>query len=119
MTALLEVEGLTVAFGGMPVVEDLSFTLDAGEVLGIVGESGSGKSMTALALMRLIPPPGRLARGRVVFDGTDVATLSERAISPLTSLKDFYFWVSSPLNFGSESHKHSSFCTKFGLSPFN
>lgn len=83
MTALLEVEGLTVAFGGMPVVEDLSFTLDAGEVLGIVGESGSGKSMTALALMRLIPPPGRLAHGRVVFDGTDVATLSERAMQDL------------------------------------
>jgi oligopeptide/dipeptide ABC transporter ATP-binding protein len=81
--ALLEVDGLTVAFAGMPVVEDLSFTLGAGEVLGIVGESGSGKSMTALALLRLVPPPGRLTRGRIVFDGADIAALSERAMQDL------------------------------------
>jgi oligopeptide/dipeptide ABC transporter ATP-binding protein len=81
--ALLAVEGLTVAFGGMPVVEDLSFALDAGDVLGIVGESGSGKSMTALALMRLIPPPGRLTRGRIMFDDVDISTLSEKAMQDL------------------------------------
>jgi oligopeptide/dipeptide ABC transporter ATP-binding protein len=77
MSALLAVEGLTVSFGRFAVVEDLSFTVDPGEVLAIVGESGSGKSLTALALMRLVPPPGRVS-GRVVFDGAELLALPER-----------------------------------------
>ena len=77
MTALLSVEGLTVRFGRFNVVEDLSFSVSPGEVLAIVGESGSGKSMTALALMRLVPPPG-VVSGRVVFEGADLLSLSER-----------------------------------------
>ncbi len=57
MPPLLEVRNLTVEFpGSLLAVRDLSFTLEAGEVLGLVGESGSGKSLTALALMRLLPP---------------------------------------------------------------
>ena len=83
MAALLSVSDLTIAFGGMPVVEEMSFTLDAGEVLGIVGESGSGKSMTALALMRLIPPPGRVTQGRISFDGIDVLAQPEKAMQDL------------------------------------
>jgi oligopeptide/dipeptide ABC transporter ATP-binding protein len=74
---LLSVEALTVRFGRFAVVEDLAFTVSPGEVLAIVGESGSGKSMTALALMRLVPPPGRLS-GRVVFEGADLLSLTER-----------------------------------------
>ncbi|MEJ1976416.1 MAG: ATP-binding cassette domain-containing protein [Acetobacteraceae bacterium] len=55
MTApLLQVEGLTVRFGGVPAIEDVSFALNPGETLAIVGESSSGKSVTALALMRLL-----------------------------------------------------------------
>lgn len=74
---LLEVDGLSVEFrtrrGPVQVLSDVSFQLAAGEVMGLVGESGSGKSMTALALMRLIPdPPGRIKAGRVRLRGEDL-----------------------------------------------
>ena len=66
---VLEVSGLKVEFttrrGKATVLNDVSFTLAAGETLGIVGESGCGKSMTSLAIMRLIAsPPGRISAGR-------------------------------------------------------
>ena len=77
MTALLTVESRTVRFGRFAVVEDVAFSVAPGEVLALVGESGSGKSMTALALMRLVPPPG-VVSGRVLFEGTDLLTLPER-----------------------------------------
>ncbi len=76
---LLAVEDLAVRFPGaqgeLRAVDGLSFELDRGEVLGLVGESGCGKTAAALALVDLIPPPGRRAAGRVVVDGTDVAAL--------------------------------------------
>jgi peptide/nickel transport system ATP-binding protein/oligopeptide transport system ATP-binding protein len=80
--ALLSVEGLTMAFptaDGAPAraVDGISFAIDRGEVLGLVGESGCGKSMTALCIMRLVPSPGRITAGRIVFDGTDLLTLPE------------------------------------------
>ena len=67
---LLEVKGLVTEFrtreGTVRAVDDVSFTLNKGETLGIVGESGSGKSVTALSLMRLIPePPGQIAGGEM------------------------------------------------------
>jgi ABC-type dipeptide/oligopeptide/nickel transport system ATPase component len=81
MTPLLDVRHLTVAFPGarstVTAVDDVSFTLDRGETLGLVGESGSGKSVTALAVMRLVQPPGRIVSGRVVFEGRDLLPLSE------------------------------------------
>jgi ABC-type dipeptide/oligopeptide/nickel transport system ATPase component len=62
-------------------VDDVSFTLSRGETLGIVGESGSGKSVTALALMRLVPsPPGRIAAGSIRFEGRDLLSLSDAEI---------------------------------------
>ena len=77
--ALLEVENLRVEFGleGAPfkAVDGMSFTLDAGEVVGVVGESGSGKSVTALALMGLIDEPGRVRAQRLSFDGRDLLTM--------------------------------------------
>ena len=80
MTALLEVSGLTTTFpserGRLPVVDDVSFSIGAGEVLALVGESGCGKSMTAFSLLRLIPKPGEIERGSVLFDGRDLRTLS-------------------------------------------
>ncbi len=81
--SFLAVTGLTIRFGASAVVDDMSFALDAGEVLGIVGESGCGKSMTALALMRLIPAPGRIAGGIVHFDGRDILTLPEAEMRAL------------------------------------
>ena len=77
--ALLEVENLRVEFGSeatpFKAVDGMSFTLDAGEVVGVVGESGSGKSVTALALMGLIDEPGRVRAQRLAFDGRDLLTM--------------------------------------------
>jgi ABC-type dipeptide/oligopeptide/nickel transport system ATPase component len=79
---LLTVDRLTVVFetGASPVVavDEVSFAINAGETLGLVGESGSGKSVTALAILRLVQPPGRITNGRVLFQGRDLLTLSER-----------------------------------------
>ncbi len=75
---LLQVDGLTVAFGDSPpVVQDVSFEILRGETVGIVGESGSGKTMTVLSIMRLLPPGGRIVRGRIVFDGMPLHQFSE------------------------------------------
>jgi oligopeptide/dipeptide ABC transporter ATP-binding protein len=74
---LLELRNLTVEFpsaqGPVAAVRDLSLSLDAGQTLGLVGESGSGKSVTALAIMGLLPPQARLS-GSVLFDGRELTT---------------------------------------------
>ncbi len=70
--SLLSVEDLSIRFGAAAVVDGVSFALAAGETLALVGESGSGKSLTALSVLRLLPP-GAAVSGRVVLDGTDVA----------------------------------------------
>ncbi len=59
-------------------VDHVSFHVDEGETLGLVGESGCGKSVTALSLLRLVPPPGRLVAGRIVYKGTDLTALPEK-----------------------------------------
>ena len=83
---LLEVNHLKVAFpldeGVVTAVEDVSFNMRRGEVLGVVGESGCGKSVTAQAIMRILPTPGRIEQGEILLhrpDGsiTDVAKLSQ------------------------------------------
>ena len=80
--SLLQVRNLTTAFatsrGEITAIEDVSFSLDEGEILGIVGESGSGKSVTALTIMGLLPqPPARIVAGEVLFDGQDLTRLSD------------------------------------------
>jgi len=80
--SLLEVRDLTTTFqtgrGEISAVEDVSFDLEAGEILGIVGESGSGKSVTALTIMGLLPqPPARLAAGSVRFAGEELTTAAQ------------------------------------------
>ena len=76
MPPLLSVEGLATHFptgeGVLRAVDGVSFTIDRGEVLGLVGESGCGKSVTSLSIMRLLPPPGRIAAGRILFEGEDL-----------------------------------------------
>jgi oligopeptide/dipeptide ABC transporter ATP-binding protein len=78
---LLSVEGLTTTFetaaGPLTAVNDVSFAIDKGETLGLVGESGSGKSVTAFSLIRLVPWPGRITSGRVVFQGRDLLSLPD------------------------------------------
>jgi oligopeptide/dipeptide ABC transporter ATP-binding protein len=78
---VLEVDDLTTVFdlpgGTAPAVDAISFEVRAGETLGLVGESGSGKSVTALSIMRLVQPPGRIAAGTIRFKGRDLLTLSE------------------------------------------
>ena len=61
-------------------VDGLSFTVDAGETVGIVGESGSGKTMAAMSIMKLLPNAARIAGGQVNFDGRDLAKLSDKEI---------------------------------------
>jgi peptide/nickel transport system ATP-binding protein/oligopeptide transport system ATP-binding protein len=81
MTPLLDIRNLGVAFdtdeGALTAVDDVSFSVDRGEVVGLVGESGCGKSVTALTVLRLLPrPPGRIVSGEVRLDGRDLLSLS-------------------------------------------
>lgn len=86
--SLLEIDGLTVTFGAgkraFRAVDDISLSVDAGEVLGIVGESGSGKSVSSLAIMGLLPSTATVTARTARFDGTDLLTLSPRARRRLT-----------------------------------
>jgi len=108
MTPLIEVKNLEVQFEVRGVilraVDDVSFTIAPGETLGLVGESGCGKSVTAAAIMRLIPqPPGKISEGEILFDGTDLLKISESQMrgirgnrismifqEPMTSLNPVY-----------------------------
>jgi len=79
---VLELEDLTVRFrlkrGDLTAVNGVSFAIERGETFGLVGESGSGKSVTARAVMRLIPhPPGEIANGRILFEGENVLDKSD------------------------------------------
>ncbi len=82
MSDALSVEHLTAGFDVqgrfVPAVTNVSFGIAPGETLCIVGESGSGKSVTALSLIRLVPPPGRITAGTIGFNGRDLMTLGER-----------------------------------------
>ncbi len=81
---LLEVRSLRTFFftstGVVKAVNDVSFDLDEGRILGLVGESGCGKTMTAMSLLRLVPPPGRLVGGTIRLKGRDILGLTEKEI---------------------------------------
>jgi oligopeptide/dipeptide ABC transporter ATP-binding protein len=86
--SLLQVNDLTTAFrtgsGEVTAIENVSFSLEKGEILGVVGESGSGKSVTALAIMGLLPrPPARILGGSILFEGQDLLKLPARAMQRL------------------------------------
>ena len=104
---LLRVENLRVEFptrrGTLVAVDDISFHIDEGEVLGVVGESGAGKSLTGAAIIGLLEPPGRIADGQIIFDGNRIDDLSYEEMrrlrgnqiamvfqDPLTSLNPLY-----------------------------
>ncbi len=81
---VLNVRNLRVEFPSVqqPVVEGISFTLQPGQTLGIVGESGSGKSITSLAVMGLLPNPGRVTQGEVWFQGNELGSVDLLTLSP-------------------------------------
>ncbi len=74
--SLFAVEDLSASIHGLPILHDVAMAADAGEVLGVIGESGSGKSMTALAVMGLLPT-GAETRGRILLDGADLLARTE------------------------------------------
>ena len=105
--ALLEIQNLATTFpthsGVARAGDDVTLSADKGKVLGIVGESGCGKSITSLSILRLVPPPGRIASGKILLDGVDLLQLPEskmRAVrgnrialipqDPMTSLNPVY-----------------------------
>ena len=107
MAHLLEVKNLQTHFptraGLVKAVNGVSFYLDKGELLGLVGESGCGKSITALSVMRLISPPGKIVDGEIIFDGKNLLKLSDEEMreirgddiamifqDPMTSLNPVY-----------------------------
>ena len=82
MNPILEIKNLKTRFytqdGVVKAVNDVSYTMSSGEILGVVGESGCGKSVHALSMMQLIPdPPGKITNGEIWFDGRDLLTLNE------------------------------------------
>jgi len=105
---ILEVNGLSTYFysihGVAKAVNNVSFNLKRGEILGIVGESGCGKSVTSLSIVRLIQsPPGKIVEGEIIFDGTNLLTYTEQQMrdirgdkismifqEPMTSLNPLY-----------------------------
>ncbi|ODU11071.1 MAG: methionine ABC transporter ATP-binding protein [Rubrivivax sp. SCN 71-131] len=107
MKPLLEVKNLRVEFptrhGTLLALDDISFSIDPGEILGVVGESGAGKSLTGAAIIGLLEPPGRIAAGQVLLDGRRIDDLDADAMrkvrgkqigavfqDPLTSLNPLY-----------------------------
>jgi peptide/nickel transport system ATP-binding protein len=104
---ILDVQDLSIAYpisiGVVRAVESVSFTLDDGEALGLVGESGCGKSTLGLSILKLQRPPGRVTGGRIMYRGTDILSMSPRALlkmrgqkismifqNPLTSLNPLF-----------------------------
>ena len=107
MTALLEVKNLRVEFpsrrGTLLALDDISFSIAPGEILGVVGESGAGKSLTGAAIIGLLEPPGRIAGGEIRLEGQRIDNLPYEAMrkirgrqigaifqDPLTSLNPLY-----------------------------
>ena len=107
MSHLLEVKNLQTHFftraGTVRAVDDVSFHIDQGELLALVGESGCGKSVTALSVMRLVAPPGRIVGGEILFEGDNLLSVSEERMreirgddismifqDPMTSLNPVY-----------------------------
>jgi oligopeptide/dipeptide ABC transporter ATP-binding protein len=89
--SLLQINNLTTVFqtedGPLPAVDNISFKIKSGEILGLVGESGCGKSVTALSILRLISPPGKITHGEILFEGSDLLKLSDKEMQKIRGRK--------------------------------
>ena len=117
---ILQIEDLHTGFNGVPAVDGVSLSVDRGRTLGIVGESGCGKSMLSLSVMGLVPQPGRVTQGRVLFRDQDLLTLPPRAMrdirgkgiamifqEPMTSLNPV-FTVGDQITEAMAAHDHGA-----------
>ncbi len=81
---LLKMSDVNVSFFSessvIRAVDNVNLTINRGEIVGLVGESGSGKTMSALSIMRLVPPPGQVISGKILFEGSDLLKLSEKQL---------------------------------------
>jgi oligopeptide/dipeptide ABC transporter ATP-binding protein len=88
---LLEIQGLTTHFftrsGVIRAVDNLSIKLPKGRVLGLVGESGCGKTVTALSILNLVPPPGKIVSGNIFFEGRDLLSLDPAEMRTIRGAK--------------------------------
>lgn len=96
MAALLEVERLRIEFptrrGVLVAVDDISFSIEEGEVLGVVGESGAGKSVTGAGIIGLLEPPGRIAKGNIRFEGRQINGLPQEAMRRIRARRSGRFF---------------------------
>jgi oligopeptide/dipeptide ABC transporter ATP-binding protein len=87
MDNILEVRGLSTHFitraGKVRAVDDVSFSIERGSTLALVGESGCGKSVTSLSILRLVPPPGSIVAGKILFNGRDLMELDDEQMRKL------------------------------------
>lgn len=83
MAGFLQYDQVDIAYQGAPAIQDVSFSLEPGEILGVVGESGSGKSTLIKAAMGLLGPEGRVTQGSIRYRGTDLLTLPSREMRKL------------------------------------
>ncbi|MFY9138308.1 ABC transporter ATP-binding protein [Zwartia sp.] len=87
MSNILEIKNLSVEFptrhGTLKALNDVSFSIAAGEVVGVVGESGAGKSLTGAAIIGLLEPPGRISGGEVLLEGRRIDNLSDEQMRPI------------------------------------
>ena len=124
MPNILEVKNLSTNFftrtGTIKAADDVSFDIERGSTLALVGESGSGKSVTSLSIMRLVPPPGKITSGEIIFTGRDLLKLSDEEMrrlrgreiamifqDPMTSLNPVYT-VGDQIAEAIELHEHVS-----------
>lgn len=123
-STILDVQGLETSFftddGEVPAVDNVNFSIDSGEILGVVGESGCGKSVTSLSVMNLIPAPGEIKQGSIQFKGEELVTASEKRMrqirgneiamifqEPMTSLNPV-FTIGNQMIEGIRLHKNIS-----------
>ncbi len=78
MYNILDVTDLTISIGGRKVVDNVGFSVPQGGVLALVGESGSGKTMTAMAILKLLPPAAKIEKGKIIFRGENILEKKER-----------------------------------------